>query len=103
MARALKWPNCLRVDAAARISVEDALASPYFAEVRDPKQEPTIAIADAVSFAFEDLPRLSRKAEKTRLRGRLRAQTRDLMSRHNRTRARAHAHAQRIHTGISRA
>ena len=49
--------------------MEDALASPYFAEVRDPRQEPTIALADAVSFAFEDLPRLSRRAEKSRLRG----------------------------------
>jgi mitogen-activated protein kinase 1/3 len=56
----------LRFDPNSRITVEEALESPYFTEVR--RKEKEIVASNVMSFPWEDLPRLSRDAEKERLR-----------------------------------
>lgn len=78
--------GCSRLAARRSITVQEALASPYLAEVRDPRKEVRAAaplpsahgrahssaaqlVASApMDFAFENLPRLSRRKEEERLR-----------------------------------
>ncbi len=56
----------LQFDPMNRISVEEALDSPFFKAVRKREKEKVSSIS--MSFPWEDLPRLSRDAEKDRLR-----------------------------------
>jgi serine/threonine protein kinase len=72
-----RWPHAdshaltllkrmLQFDPMNRISVEEALDSPFFKAVRKREKEKVSSIS--MSFPWEDLPRLSRDAEKDRLR-----------------------------------
>ncbi len=57
----------LKFDADNRISIADAIKSSYFDSVRNADSEQRVANT-AMSFPWEDEPRLSRDAEKARLR-----------------------------------